>query len=280
MKVPPPKPSVSEPVFLEFNGRRLFAIQVSPTQACTGSVLYLPPFAEEMNRCRSHVAAQARILAGAGYRCLLLDPHGTGESDGQITDGDWTHWLEDAEAAGQWLVGQTGRPLTVWGVRTGALLAADLVSRSRLDVAGLLFWQPVIDGKQFLGQYLRLRIASQMVHDTGRETSESIRKRLAAGESIEVAGYPLTARLADSLTVRHMKDFQALQKHRVDWIEIASQADQALAPPSRRMVDALVAGGARINTATVAGPMIWQLQQRAEAPELLQVTLGLLGEQR
>ena len=50
--------STSHPQFLTLNGRRLFALRIEPVGPCRGSVLYLPPFAEEMNRCRSHVAAQ------------------------------------------------------------------------------------------------------------------------------------------------------------------------------------------------------------------------------
>ena len=142
--------SVAQPVFLSLNGRRLFGLQIVPTGPCTGAMLYLPPFVEEMNRCRSHVVLQARALAALGWHTLLLDPHGTGESEGQTTDADWEHWLADAAAAARWLVDLTGQPLALWGLRTGALLAAELaagmVANSADEPPRLLLWQPVLDG--------------------------------------------------------------------------------------------------------------------------------------
>ena len=273
--------ALTTPVFLQFNGRRLFALQFVPTGTCRGALLYLPPFAEEMNRCRSHVVLQARALAAAGWSCLLLDPHGTGESDGQIVDADWDHWRADAVAAARWLMGQSGQPLTLWGLRTGALLAAEvaaeLAAPAQASACGLLLWQPVLDGKLFLTQYLRLRIASQMMRESERETVESIRARLSAGELIEVAGYPLTGRLADALATRRMAHLTGLADLRIDWLEMVSKLGQPLSPASQRQADAWIAAGARVATATVAGPMIWQLQERDDAPALQQASLALLG---
>ena len=270
--------SRAQPVFLALNGRRLFGLQIVPTGTCTGALLYLPPFVEEMNRCRSHVVLQARALAARGWHCLLLDPHGTGESDGQITDADWDHWRADAEAACHWLRQQTGQPLAVWGIRTGALLAAELAHSPSAEVTRLLFWQPVLDGKLFLNQYLRLRIASQMVRDGDRETTDSIRTRLSAGEDIEVAGYPLTGHLADAMAARRMADFSGLARCRIDWIEVVAKPEQVLSLPSRNLVDALTAAGARVTTATVACPMIWQLQERDDAPGLQATSLRLMEQ--
>ena len=266
----------SQPIFLTLNGRKLFALQVAPTGPCTGAVLYLPAFAEEMNRFRSHVSAHARALAALGFQSLLLDPFGTGESEGEIVDGNWQHWLDDAAAAGQWLIAQTGQPLTVWGARTGALLAAEVAAGGAVDVAGLLFWQPVLDGKQFMNQYLRLRIASQMVKDAERETSELIRARLAAGEALEVAGYPLTGMLADSLAARRLDGFPSIARQRIAWLDLVARPGQDFAPASRNLIDQLRAAGAQLHCETVACPLVWQLHERVDAPELLQASARLM----
>lgn len=278
MTTSPARRPVSEPRFLDFNGRRLFVLQILPTGPCTGALLYLPPFAEEMNRCRSEVVAQARELAALGWRCLLLDPFGTGESEGSLAEANWSHWLADAAAAGQWLVQQSGQALTVWGIRTGALLAADLATSGQVDIARLLFWQPVLDGQQFMGQYLRLRIASQLVSGSERETTETIRARLSAGEIIEVAGYPLAGAMANSIAERRMSDATLLARQQILWIEVVAKAGQAMALPSRRLIDSVQAAGGRVSGATTVGPMLWQLHERAEAPELRAETLRLMGE--
>lgn len=267
------------PMFLELNGRQLFALQVAPTRPCIGNVLYLPAFAEEMNRFRSHATAAARALATAGYQCLLLDPHGTGESEGEIVDGDWDAWLDDAAAAGHWLIAQNGQPLTLWGVRTGALLAAEVAAKALVEVQGLLFWQPVSDGKLFLNQYLRLRIASQLVKDTERETTDTIRARLAAGEVLEVAGYPLTGGLADSLAARRLDSLLAHAHQRIAWAEVVAKPGQPLALPSRKLLDQLQAAGTQVVSEAVSCPMVWQVHERVDAPELSVATLRLMGVQ-
>lgn len=309
MSPPAPRTSVSQPLFLTFNGRRLFALQILPTGPCTRAVLYLPPFAEEMNRCRAHVAALARTLASTGTRTLLLDHFGSGESDGLSTEADWALWRADARSAAQWLAQDAGRPVTVWGMRTGALLAADVVAEIAADVASqgatepaaklptqaalaeslprptgapwpidrLLFWQPVLDGNQFLNQYLRLRIASQLVHGAERETTAAIQQRLAAGEVIEVAGYPLAGLLFNGLGQRRMADFKALASLPIDWIEVAAQADADVSPASARLIDALRAAGGQVTAATAAGPMFWQLAGNQHTDALQHTTATVLG---
>lgn len=273
--------STAKPFFLQLNGRRLFALQFSPTGPSTGAVLYLPPFAEEMNRCRSHVAAQARALAGIGFICLIVDLYGTGESDGDITDPDWSMWQADAIAAAKWLAGETGHPVTLWGARTGALLAADVADSGQVAIDRLLFWQPVLDGSLFLTQYLRLRMASLMLHDADRETTETIKARLAAGEIVEIVGYPLSGRMADGLAARHLSTNTSLKRLDTIWIEMAAKSEQPLAMASRRLLDSLAATGAPpASTSVVVGPLVWQLQQREEAPALLATTLALMGDRR
>jgi exosortase A-associated hydrolase 2 len=269
----------TEAFFLELQGRRLFALQLMPTGPVRGTLLYLPPFGEEMNRCRSHVAATARGLAAQGWRCLLLDPSGTGESEGEIVDGDWGRWVDEAAGALQWLQHSGAGPVTLWGLRTGALLAAEVAARQPALVQRLLLWQPVVDGGLFVTQHLRLRLASQVVHAGDKESTESLRQRLSAGEAIEVAGYPFTGRLADALAARKLAGVPALGTLPVAWIEVVSKPEQPVTPASRRSIDAHVAAGGRVAVKTVVCPMIWQVHGREEAPALREATLHVMAEE-
>jgi exosortase A-associated hydrolase 2 len=278
MSLSPPRATVTHPAFVNVNNRRLFTLEIAPAGPSKGTVLYLPPYAEEMNRCRCHVAESARALAAAGQRCLILDHHGTGESDGGSTEADWENWKADAIAVAQGLVKRDRLPLTLWGMRTGALLATEVAHAGVVDVDRLLLWQPVLDGKNFLTQYLRLRIASQMVHGSDRETTAMIMQRLAVGEDIEVAGYPLAQRLAAGLSSRRLIDFATLKTRRIDWVEIVAQANQNLPPGSQRAADALTAAGANLRVTPVAAPQIWQLAGEHPAPQLIRTTVDLMGE--
>jgi exosortase A-associated hydrolase 2 len=271
--------SLTEARFLDAGDRRLFMLDIQPTGPCRGAVLYVPPFAEEMNRLRSHAVQQARRLAAQGWRCLLPDLTGTGESDGELAAVDWSVWVDDVRRAGRWLTRESPGPLVLWGMRTGALLAAEVLrGDDALPASRLLLWQPVLDGKLFLTQFLRLRIASQVVSDTERETTEQIRARLSAGEVVEVAGYSLSGGLADGLAARRLADLRPPSACRVLWVEVVAQPDQPLPPVSTRLIDGWRATGLQVASTGVACPMVWQVHRRAEAPELLDATEKLLQE--
>lgn len=273
MTAAPQRPRI-EPFFMEVDGLRLFALQVAPPGPAVGSVLYLPPFAEEMNRLRNHASAAARAMAGAGWRCLLLDPFGTGESDGDTEAATWERWHADGLAALQWLRRQGSGPVVLWGARTGALLAGELARSAADTISRVLLWQPVTDGGLYLNQYLRLRVASQLVHDGEKETTESIRQQLAAGHTVEVAGYPLSPALADALGSRKLLPPPAGMA--VDWIEIVGKAEQPAAVGSRRWADMAIAGGTILRLQTVVAPMVWQIHGREDAPALVAATVDAM----
>ena len=62
----------------------------------------------------------------------------------------------------------------------------------------LLFWQPVLSGRLYLQQLLRLRIAAQLLGpaDANRLDSRELRARFAEGRAVEIAGYEVSAALA------------------------------------------------------------------------------------
>lgn len=208
---------------------------------------------------------------------MLLDHFGTGESEGETEEGNWEFWLADAEAAARWLSEDSGQRLTLWGARTGSLLATELADRTPGLIERLFFWQPVLDGKLFMNQYLRLRIGSQLVSNAERETTEQIRQRMAAGEIIEIAGYPLSGTLASQITGRRAAAYECLTKIPLVWIEMTGQSGLDLSPASRQFIEARRQVGARIEVEAVACPMIWQLHRRADATDLQSVSLRLLG---
>jgi hypothetical protein len=92
----------------------------------------------------------------------------------------------------------------------------------------LLFWQPVVSGKQFLQQFLRLKVASEMLASESKGVMERLRGQLRQGEAIEIAGYLLAPALAQGL-----EQADLLLPHRsgrVEWIEISGRADASLSP--------------------------------------------------
>lgn len=267
--------SMIAPRFLDSIAGQVFTLYFAPATPARGAVLYLPPLTEEMNRCRALAAAQARAFADAGYACLLLDYFGTGDSAGELQDATWDTWRADVLTAADWLEQNTGLPVTLWGCRLGALLAADVANHAPARFRHLVWWQPVADGKLYLTQFLRLRVAFLMDRGLPAETTEQMRAQLAAGNNVVVSGYALPGGIANAIDQLRITDCTNLTVCRIDWLENVSEPGKPLALPSQKTIEALRAQGNQVNAHPFTAPPIWQLHERDEAPDLLEKTTAL-----
>jgi exosortase A-associated hydrolase 2 len=271
-----------QPVVIDSPSGRLFGVYHAGARhsgpRC--AVLYVPPFAEEMNRSRRMAALQARALAASGVDTLLLDLFGTGDSAGNFRDARLPLWLGDIAAAAEWLEAQgsiKGRTsLCLWGLRLGALLACVAAAGQPQRFKRLLLWQPVTDGKVMLTQFLRIRVAAAMAEGGAPEKTEELRAQLAAGASVEVAGYEVASELAQALDRLRMDGLDLGAAAPVTWLEVAAEASDRLLPASARVVEAWRKTATEVSTATVAGDPFWTLQETTLAPALLTATTGAL----
>lgn len=269
----------AQPFFLDGGAAARFCLYHPP--AChppVGAWLYIHPFAEEMNKSRRMAALQARALAQRGFAVLQVDLYGCGDSAGDFADARWDIWHNDVARGLAWLEEESGCRAGLWGLRLGALLALDMAQTRQL--AGLLLWQPVTNGSQFLTQFLRLKVASQMLNDAGDRTSAGtavLKQALAAGQSLEIAGYTLDAALALAIDARATDQFTP-PRCPVHWFDIAADSGRPLSPAAARVAAALGAAGATIATHVVAGPQFWATQEIAESPALLHATVQSLVE--
>ena len=270
--------SQPEPLFLQGAAGPVFALYLPAQGQARQAFVYLPPFAEEMNRCRATAAQQARALSQQGVACLLLDPYGTGDSSGNLDQATWDIWVQDTLTAADWLAQRTQAPVGLWGFRLGALLAADAANREPGRFRRLLLWQPVQDGKLFLTQYLRLRVAFLMDRNLPPETTDQMRATLAAGQTLEVAGYPIAGPLARDLDGVKLAQFTQLAGMEVDWLEQVSEADKPLTPASQKGIRQLLEQGCQVTSTSFTGPPIWQLHKRDVVPELVRLTSTRMQE--
>lgn len=266
-----------EPMFLPGQAGRVFALYIGPRTTARGAVLYLPSFAEEMNRCRATVALQARQLAALGHACVLLDYHGTGDSEGEFDAARWSTWCADALMAADWLRQRSGHAPVLWGLRLGALLAAEVASQSGGALNRLLFWQPVADGKTFLTQYLRLRVASLMDRGLPAETTESIRAQLRTGAGVEISGYRLPGGLSGDIDSKKMLDIDAFGGMQIDWFENVDQPDKPPSMGAQRVVDGIISKAGVVKMHPFCDPAIWSLHSRDNAPDLIAKTTALFA---
>ncbi|MCK7578214.1 MAG: hydrolase 2, exosortase A system-associated [Chromatiales bacterium] len=266
------------PFFLTREPGPLFCIQFSPTRgSLRGRILYLHPFAEEMHKSRRMAALQARRMATEGYAVLLLDLTGCGDSWGDFGDARWSGWIQDAARALLWL-GETHRdaPLLLWGLRLGATLAIDLAAVGVTAVDGVILWQPVTHGERFLNQFLRTKLASEILTEgRARTRIQELRERLKAGESVEVGGYRLAAELAESIVALQLD--QMPPPHRVFWIDIVADSRTPLASGCERVMRNWLDQGCQLRSIRVTGEPFWITQEITECPALLEVTLDGVG---
>ncbi len=263
-----------EPFFLEGCAGRLFAIYRAPAPGAAqrGDVLFLPPFAEEMNRSRRMTTLMAERLAQIGHGSLVFDLYGTGDSEGEFADATLEIWRDDVRRALDWLAAREASSLALLGLRFGAALALEAASSHPPRLARLVLWQPIASGEQMMTQFLRIRIAADMERAAPATTTVTLRGRLAAGETLEVAGYSITGPLAAGIDAVRLNAPGEAAGVPVHWFELVAEAGQSAPPAAARVVEAWGSAGCAVTLRTVPGVPFWTLQETTVAPNLLDAT--------
>lgn len=263
-----------EPQFIQGAKGRLFLMYRRPESTVGGTVLFVPPFAEELNKSRRMLAMAARSLNDKGYATVLPDLYGTGDSDGDFGDADWDGWLDDLNMTLQWIRERHTEPLHVLAMRTGALLASGLMIERELRPQSLVLWNPVVQGKQALTQFLRLSVAGNLTGGGGETTGE-LRERLTAGESLEIAGYTLSPGLAQGLEAATLTLNENTKPERLVWLEVSSRDEPALSPASERVLAAWREAGGAVEAEALAGDAFWGTTELVDAPALISATAAV-----
>ena len=264
---------MSSAFFLPVEPGYRFCIWHGPADGHAGNgIVYVHPFCEEMNKARRMAARQSRQLAAAGHAVLQIDLFGCGDSSGELRDARWQIWKRDVMAAIGWLKTRVAGPVSLWGLRLGATLAADLARDPGLGIEHLILWQPVGSGEQFLTQFLRLRLAAEMLAEGAAQSGvRELRQALARGSPLEIAGYDLHPLLAAEIDALRLADLAPAAK-RVHWLEVSAQAEPALGPASRRTVETWRARGLEVRVAAVNGEPFWSTLEITECQALLAAT--------
>ncbi|HSQ81016.1 MAG TPA: hydrolase 2, exosortase A system-associated [Casimicrobiaceae bacterium] len=274
----PPK---LEAFYLPSSEGRRFCVLHEPAEpgAGEGAILYVHPFAEEMNKARRMAALQSRALAAAGWTVLQIDLAGCGDSEGDFGDASWQGWVADVREAAFWLGEHSGRTPWLWGLRTGSLVAT-AAAAALPSVPGLLFWQPVLSGRQFLQQFLRLKVAAQILGsaEAERVDTRELRERLSRGQGVEVAGYALSPALAEGLEAAEFSPVPG--EASVAWLEVSGAVAGQLSPAVRTRVAQWQDAGHPVDARCVAGQAFWQTQEIAECPALIEATLAAVAGAR
>ena len=261
------------------------------------TILYIHPFAEELNRTRRMAALHCHALAAVGFEVLQIDMTGCGDSAGQFEDATWEAWVQDVTAARDWLTARnqrnplrpknflsaqntladTGRLIPdtwMWGVRAGCLIAAEVARRDAHLPARLLFWQPVMSGALHLNQFLRLRVATDLVRGDKGAGADNLRQHLAHGLHVEIGGYTLSPALAAGLEGGHLDGLP--QNSRILGVEISGLAEATLSPSITIQIQRWRAQNCQVDFQPLQAPQFWQMQEIGVSQRLIDHTVKAL----
>jgi exosortase A-associated hydrolase 2 len=239
------------------------------------ALIYLHPFAEELNKTRRMVALQVKALAEAGYSVLQIDLLGCGDSSGDFGDATWDGWLADVELAYQYLRQRSSATIWLWGLRAGCLIAASAAPRLPEKVK-FLFWQPMLAGQVVFQQFLRLAAAGALFDaDGGKGVVARLKTALAAGKEIEVAGYRLSPLLANPLVLAEVNPLNGVTSNLI-WLDVSSREKPEISLTTTAQLDNWRNAGHQVEHQTVSGPGFWQSTEIELAPALFDATLAAL----
>ena len=266
------------PFFLTGSSGKLYALYFSKDleQSPDHAVLYFPPFAEEMNKSRRMASLQARRIAELGYGVLLVDLFGTGDSEGDFSEARWEIWQENMLSAVAWLEEQGIKSLTLWGLRLGSLLAMQLVKVLSIKIRRIILWQPVVKGSLYMNQFLRLRIAADLMSTKDKVTTNDLRIALEDGKEVEIAGYQLSSELLQGVDKLELEVLADKELPPIYWMELLSSSDRPISMVTQSLVQRWQNSGINISLTAITGEAFWSTPEITLVPELLDKTTELM----
>jgi pimeloyl-ACP methyl ester carboxylesterase len=136
-----------EPLFFPSNGYRLFGMLHRPRRSAHGGILFCHGFTGHHIESHRLFVQAARFFQSEGFLVLRFDYRGSGNSEGEFSDGTPATHVEDAATAWSLLSGVDelrGRRSGVLGFSLGGCVAACLAEKVP-QVAAVALWAAVAD---------------------------------------------------------------------------------------------------------------------------------------
>ena len=263
--------SVGQPFHFGDPARPLFGLYHEPRAAARRDVgvVLCYPMAEEYIRAHRSFRQLAFQLATAGLPVLRFDYHGCGDSSGAREDGHVGQWLRDiAVAVAELRTRANVTSVCLVGLRLGGALAM-LAAAERNDVASLVLWDPVFDGKVYLRDMAAADAAQPQPTGQRRDPPRSI------SELTEVQGFPLTPQLRAELLGLRLIDVMRRPAPTVFLVD--SQTSDA-AMSLKQHLEGL---GSRVDFERIPALAFWIEDNKALVPAaILQAIVGRLSASR
>jgi exosortase A-associated hydrolase 2 len=276
-----------EPFFFDARPGTRFSLYHAPNPqvAPRGAILYVHPFAEELNRTRRMAAQQSRAFAALGYAVLQIDLFGCGDSCGEFNAGRWQIWHDDLALAAGWLAERESGPLTLWGMRLGGLLALD--AAARLRPRSVLLWQPFMSGRACINEFLRMSPQLRDPAPGAPRSTAALRAQLAVHGAIEVGGYEVAVPLVKAVDACDAASL-VLPPCTVHWFAHGGQAGPQPGAPggpaasktaasAARLAQRWAGAGVELHFHALDGAPAWTGRGELDIPSLRAATCALFS---
>ncbi|HEY9089074.1 MAG TPA: alpha/beta hydrolase [Anaerolineaceae bacterium] len=235
------------PFFFGPASQQLFGLYHAPYagQERDFGVLICNPWGQEFIRAHRSISQLGLRLARAGFPVLRFDFTGAGDSAGADDCAGLAQWQADIRAAIQELKRRARvESVFIAGLRLGASLAG-LVASGRDDVEGLVLWEPVVAGEEYLRDL-----------ESWQEEKEMYFFKQPGSSGDELLGFSLHPGLLDEL--RGLNLLALKRRPAADVLIIESNAPDSGARPSvQRLCEHLQGLGANTEYRRVESFKMW-----------------------
>ncbi len=192
--------SRAEACFVETDRGALFMVTHLPAGPAQGAVVVCSPIQSELLKNNRREVMLARRLASQGLAVARFHYIGTGNSDGEVSDVTIDGMAEDTAAVATALAADTDR-IGFVATRLGSLAASRVASG--LPGSPLAFWEPVVSGRGYLKELMRVRLMVGMRQGTDGSkappVTDEIADQLARTGSFAVMGFSIGGGLKEDL---------------------------------------------------------------------------------
>ncbi len=203
-----------QPLFFPSQDYDLFGMLHLPEQSNQKGFVFCHPFAEEKLWAHRVYVSFARELVKQGYTVLRFDMKGCGDSQGYFEEVVLDNWLNDINAAIDYLSStvQGLSEVGLFGLRFGATLAL-AAAQYNDKIQKLILWEPILDGARYMQEILRSNLSTQLaVYGKVTKNREALVADMEAGVPVNFDGYELTHELYTQIGKMAFNDLSAWAK--------------------------------------------------------------------
>ena len=262
--------------FKHFESGRLFCLRISQENSLPSKVLLIvPPFAEEMNKSRKMMSLLLDEIAAENTAGYLFDLFGTGDSAGDFREATWGIWRANLVSMIDFIASQNGvEQISIVAIRTGALLVNSVLAEESAiadKIQSIHYWNPVLNGRQFINQFLRLRLAASMIRNEAEKvTVKNLRQQLQEKSTLEVAGYMLNNELIVGMETAQITLPETTASIPLHFYELSALSQ--ITPGLAKKISEVSTNEQLCSSYVVDGPKFWSTQEIAISEPLLALT--------